>query len=210
MRLNKRRDCIYIVVMKRSLLLLVVAALVVSPAFAFDPSRPAVGQITLLQEPLYKGSDFEFRIARGVREGLLRELRGRGFDVTDSRDTYADVQRDGRAVSGVFVELAPSDAYAESRGDVAVSGRNVGVDIAMLVSRVAAELRVYDGRTFELIAKRHLSKADVRVVPTGIGIGSYHMSVWFGLPIFQYARYRAAAQAVVKDAAAEIAQITGR
>ena len=196
--------------MKRSLLLFVVLALIVSPSFAFDPTRPAVHRITLLQAPMYKGTDFELQIARGVREGLLRELRGRGFDVTDSGSTYADVQRDASAVSGLYVELAPSDAHSERSGDVAVSGRSVGVDVAMLVSRVAAELRIYDGRTLELIARRHLSKADVSVVPTGIGIGSYRMSVWFGLPFFQYARYRAAARAVVKDAAAEIAGIAGR
>lgn len=211
MRLNKRGDCIHIEGMKRlALLLVVIAAVVAQPALAFDPKRPLSNRITLLQAPAYDASELELQIARNVRDRLLGELRARGFDAADSKLTYDEAQRTGAEISGLYVEIAPSEVHAHSTGDVAVRTRNVGVDVAMLVSRVAAELRVYDGRSFALIAKRHISREDVRVVPTGIGVGSYRMSVWFALPFVQYARYRAAANLVVRDAAAEIESVTTR
>lgn len=206
-RLIKSADCTYIEGMKRLALFLLFVSVAAQPAVAFDPQNPVTNRITLLQAPAYDASDFELQITRNVRERLLGELRARGFAAVDSALTYDEAQRTGAQVSGLYVEIAPSDFHAHATGDVAVRARSVGVDVAMLVSCVAAELRVYDGRTFALIAKRHLSREDVSVVPAGIGAGSYRVAVWLALPIVQHARYRAAANGVVRDAAAEIESV---
>jgi hypothetical protein len=197
-----------LILVKRALVLLFVV--LVQPAYAFDPTFRGGNRVTLLQAPLYNAGNAELQLARNLRHRLVSELRGRGFEAVDSERTYADVQNEGRAVSGLYVEIAPSDVDSSATGAVAIDTRGAGVDLAMIVSRIAAELRVYDGRTFELIAKRHLSHQNVSVVPTGIGAGSYRLSVWFALPFVQYARYRAAAGAVVREAVEEIVTINNR
>lgn len=199
--------------MKRSLFVLIVLIVLIASApaaFAFDPVKRDLNRITVLEPPLYGSTDVEMQIAGNVRRHLASELRSRGFDVVQSPATYADLQRSGATDAGLFVEIAPSDFDSSAQGDVAIAGRNAGVDLALLVSRVAAELRVYDGRTLALIAKRHLTRKDVSVVPTAIGAGGYRMSVWFALPFVRYARYRVTAGAIVNDAVAEIGKIAGR
>ncbi len=209
MRLNKCVDCIYIERMKR-LLPVAVAVLVALPAFAFNPTRLNPNRITVLQPQPYDASDVELQVAHNVRARLLAELRARGYEAVDSPLTYDDVQRTGAAVSGLYVEIAPSEVRGHAQGNVAVAAHNVGVDIGMIVSHVAADLYVYNGRTFELVAQRHLAHDDVAVAPTGIGLGGYRVSAFVALPFIQWARYRAAAGAVVRDATDEIVKIAGR
>lgn len=209
MRLNKRGDSIYIERMKRLLILTAIAGIAL-PAAAFNPTRPNPNRVTVLQPPAYEASDVELRVAHNVRARLVSELRARGYEVVDSPMTIDDVQRTAAAVSGLYVEIAPAEVRGHAQGGVAVGTHNVGVDIGVIVSHVAADLYVYDGRSFEVIAQRHLAHDDVAVAPTGVGVGTYRMSAFFALPFIQNARYRAAAGAVVHDATEEIAKYTGR
>ena len=190
--------------MKRLLILAIVVAVAV-PAFSFDPSRHTGTRVALLQAPIYNAGEYENRIAGSVRHQLVRELRDRGFDAFDARMTFAELQREGRADADLYVEIVPGDTYAYPTGEVGVRTSNVALDVAVVVSRVAAELRLYDGRTLDLIGKRQLRHQNVTVVPTAIGAGTYRLSVWFALPVVQYMRYRSAVGAVVRDAATVIA-----
>jgi hypothetical protein len=194
--------------MKRLLVLLAIATALAAPAFSFDPSRHNGNRIAVLQAPIYNGGEYENRIATSVRRQLVRELRDRGYDAVDSRVSYEELQRSGRTSADLYVELAPADMYAHPTGGVTVRTRSVAVDVAVVVSRVAAELRLYDGRTLDLIEKKHLRRENVTVVPTDIGVGTYRMAVWFVLPFVEYVRYRSAISAVVRDAASVI--ISGR
>ncbi len=193
--------------MKRLLVLLVIAAVAV-PAFSFDPSRHNGHRIAVLQAPIYNGGEYEDRIATSVRRELVRELRARGFDAVDARMSYEELQRRRQSSADLYVEIAPADVYARPTGGVTVRTRRVAVDVAIVVSRVAAELRLYDGGTLDLIEKRHLRRENVTVVPTDIGVGTYRMAVWFALPLVEYVRYRSAVGAVVRDAATVI--VSGR
>jgi hypothetical protein len=193
--------------MKRLLILLAIAS-IAAPASSFDPSRHSSHHIAVLQAPIYNSGEYEDRIATSVRRDLVRELRARGFDAVDARTSYEELQRRGRSSADVYVEIAPAEMYARPTGGVTVRTRSVAVDVAVVVSRVAAELRLYDGRTLDLIEKRHLRRENVTVVPTDIGVGTYRMAVWFALPFVQYVRYRSAVGAVVRDAANVI--VSGR
>jgi hypothetical protein len=202
--LNKRADCIYIDLMRR-LALFAVAIAVAYPAFSFNPSRHTGTRVALLQEPIVHGGEYEDRIAANVRHQLVRELRDRGFDAYDARISYADLRREPRADADLYVEILPGDNYAYPTGGVGVRTSNVAVDVGIIVARVAADLRIYDGRTLDLVAKRHLRHENVTVVPTAVGAGTYRMSVWFALPVVQYLRYRSAVADVVREAATIIA-----
>jgi hypothetical protein len=192
--------------MKRFLILLVAIA-VAAPAFSFDPTRRTGAiRLTVVAAPIFNGGDYEDRIASRVRRQLVDELRERGFDALDGRVTLEELDHRGRLDSDFYVEIAPSGSYATPAGSVGVRAPNVTVDVAVVVSRIAAELRVYD-RTLTEIARRHLNREDTTVVPTGVGVGTYRMSVWFALPFVEYVRYRTAVNSVVEDAAKEIARV---
>ena len=189
--------------MRRLALAAILVAFAAQTAIAFDPTPRRGNRVTVLQAPLYNGSGYEDRVASRVRQQLVRELRRRGFDAVDGSMSYEELRRGDRIDSNYYIELAPSDAYATTTGGASVGVSHAAVDLSVIVSRVAAELRIYDGRTLDLVTKRHLSRENVAVVPTGVGVGTYRMSVWFALPIAEYVRYRSAVNAVVADAAAE-------
>jgi hypothetical protein len=195
--------------MRRVLSFLAIAIAVAAPAFSFDTTRRAgsAQRITLLQASIDNGYD-EGRVAARVRQQLVRELRERGFDAVDGRYSYDDLVRGGRTDSDLYVEITPSSESVTQAGGVGVGNRHVSVDLAVLVAHAAAELRVYDGRTLNLITKRSLHRNNVTVVPTAVGAGTHRAAVWIALPFVEYVRYRAAVGAVVDDAAAEIAGIT--
>ena len=70
---------------------------------------------------------------------------------------------------------------------------------------MAAEVRVYDGRTLNTIAQFDLHQHNTSVVPMGIGLGGRWTWAYFALPFMQYGQYRAAAHAVARQAAERIA-----
>ena len=196
--------------MRRVLSFLAIAFAVAAPAFSFDTTRRPGNslRITLLQASIGNSYDGEDRVASRVRQQLLRELRERGFDAVDGGYSYVDLVRGGGIDSDFYVEIAPSSEAVTEAAGVGVGIRHVTVDLGVLVSHAAAELRVYDGRTLNLITKRNLHRRSVTVVPTAVSAGTYRAAVWIALPFIEYVRYRAAVGAVVDDAAAEIAGIT--
>ncbi len=192
--------------MKRALFacLIVLAA---SPALAFRTTLRRGDRVAVLRPQLrddYRGAE---SVARTVCHYLQRELRSRGLDAFDARLTYDDVVRDGRTDADYYVEVVSSDAAAAPVGGVGIGNRNVGVDVAVVISRVAATLRLYDGRTLELIDTLDLRRNSSALMPTAIGIGGDRVSLWLAIPFVQYSRYRAAARAVAQDAAEQIASV---
>ena len=176
------------------------------PLFSFDTNRRGGNRVTVLEAPHYGRNADADRVSRHIRERLVRELLNRGFDAEDCGMTYVEVQRRGGFDSGLLVELTPADASERSIADASVRVPNGSIDIAVVVSRIAAELRVYDGRSLELVAKHRLQSQVASVVPGGAGVESRSTSISVGLPM-DYARYRAAINGVVDDAANEISNL---
>jgi hypothetical protein len=173
-------------------------------AFAFDASRGRVDRIGVLAT-----EDIEGRPDRGamVRSYLAGALRGRGLDAFNVNYTYDDLVRDGRSEADLYVELV-GDADERGYGGVGVGGNHGGVDLAVIRNYTSAWVRVYDGRTFQIIDTFDLSKESTAVVPTAIGVGGRHVGLWIALPFVQYARHRAAARAVASAAANLIAEVS--
>ena len=204
MRLYKRGNVSTLMMMKRLVAVLALALFLVQPALAFDTRKSTGNRITVLQAPVYRG-EYEDRVSARVRERLVDELRSRGFDAVDGRVTYDVLQREAPLDSDLYVELAPSRIDERPVAGVALPIPSGAVDIAVIVSRVAAELRVYDGRSLALISKRHLHAQNATVMPVAARAGGSRISAAIVLPFVEYARYRAAVNAVVGDAADEIA-----
>jgi hypothetical protein len=188
--------------MKRFALALVLLSLAV-PAMAFRPGVQRGDRIGVLRPILIEGTDTNVAIA--VSRSLQKELRARGLDAVDAGVTYEDLRREQRVDADLFVEIAGGGADENQYGGIGVRGAYGGVDIGMVVSRVAAQMRVYDGHTLELIDTFEIAKRSTMLLPTSAGVGAQNIAVWVALPFVQYARYRTMARAVATEAANAIA-----
>lgn len=190
--------------MKRALVtaLLVVVAV---PAMAFKTTVRRGDRVAILRPQISDTYHGEQRVANTVCMYLRRELRDRRIDAFDAGLTWDELVREGKTDADYYVEVIGGDADSAPVGGVGIGNRNVGVDVGVVMARVAATLRLYDGRTLELIDTLDLRRSSSAIMPTAIGVGRDHFSLWIAIPFVQGSRYRAAARALAQDAAEQIA-----
>jgi hypothetical protein len=191
--------------MKRHLIPLALCLAVSASAFAINVNVKRGDRIGVLTISERHGYDAERRLAEAVQNYLRQELSDRGFDAFRTGETHDELRRDDRANADYYVEIVSSHGDANLMGAVGVGGGPIGAEIGVVVAHVAAEMRLYDGRTLELIDRFDLQQRRTTVAPTGIGIGSRPFFGWIALPFVQRAQYRAAAHDVARDAAERIA-----
>jgi hypothetical protein len=189
--------------MKRAALILLVLSVATS-ALPFDSKeRPRVA----LLDSVYRNDtgDLEPYVSQ-VQGYLQRELRKRGLDAFESRDTIVDVE-EGRAADDVdyFVEVLDDESRNESYGGGGVVHGNVSVGAEYVVSQVRATVRLYD-RELNVLGTFHVEKEGGTLVPTGIGFGRRSFGIWVAGSIVQAARGRAAVRAAAREAADRIAE----
>ncbi|HYU26755.1 MAG TPA: hypothetical protein VEO74_16195 [Thermoanaerobaculia bacterium] len=148
----------------------------------------------------------EETVARTIENDLPRTLRDRGFDAFDAHATYDDVRRGDGPGAAYYVEVVGARAGDREAVGVGVGAENVYASIGVVVSRVAAEVRLYDGKTLELVDRWDLSKKSTAVVPTSVGVGGRFVWAAIALPFVHYGQYRGAAHDVARQAAERIAQ----
>lgn len=148
----------------------------------------------------------EETVARTIESDLPRALRDRGFDAFDVHVTYDDVRRGDGPGAAYYVEVVGARAGDREAVGVGVGAENVYASIGIVVSRVAAEVRLYDGKTLELVDRWDLSKKSTAVVPTSVGVGGRFVWAAIALPFVHYGQYRSAAHDVARQAAERIAQ----
>src|SRR5438045_1116765 len=132
--------------MKRLLPLFVLFSFATS-AFAIDETPPQIkpgDRIGILRMPERYMSGSDGSVVANLRNYLGEELRHAGFDAYDAKVTYDDLRRNGEANADYYVEIVAADGNAASEGGVGIGGDNVGVSISLVVSRVAAAVRVFD------------------------------------------------------------------
>ncbi|HEX8616252.1 MAG TPA: hypothetical protein VF911_01590 [Thermoanaerobaculia bacterium] len=181
--------------MKRLLLALILVVLP-NAAFAFDTTRATRIGVLRCDDALQ--SD--------VAAALRNELRARGFDAFDAVRTYDEAVRDGAAVADYYVEIAAGDASTDEYGGLGVGTRHAGVSIGVLVSRVAAELRIYDGETMELVETHALAKRNTALVPTSVGVGGGSIFAYIALPYIERVQVRRVVRAAGRTAAELVAE----
>ena len=178
--------------MKRSLLALCLI-LAATTAFAFDSTKGA-DRIGILRGASEGGSTME--------RSLLAELRNRGFDAFDVGLTYEELlDQEAVPIADYIVEINAGQPQTADYGGVDVVGRHADVSLGGVVSTVAAELRLYDGTTMELIATSDLSKRSAALMPTYVGIGGGSIYASLALPFIERAQHRSVAKKAARAAA---------
>jgi hypothetical protein len=178
------------------------------PLFALSPDHPTLlregDRVGVLRMPERYAQGSNTILIDHVRHSLRDELRGAGFDAFETGATYDDLHRQDEQNANYYIEIVSADALAEQKGNVGFDVDRVGVEMAMVVSRVAAAVRVYDGRTLELLRTYELHHSSRAIVPTDIGVGYRHLYAAVAVPLIHLMQYRAAAHDVARDAVQQI------
>lgn len=187
--------------MKRALLICLAA----TPLFALTPLTKG-NRIGVLRSAENFAYGAEQTVARNIGSDLRSELASRGFHAFDAQATLQDLQRGGAAPADYYIEIVSSNAAQHPVGAVAAGVGPAVVDVGIVVARVAAEMRLYDGRTLALLDRYDLRKTSTSIVPTSLGLGTRSLWGYFMLPFVQRQQYRAAAHEVAAQAADRIAR----
>lgn len=189
--------------MKRLMFLLACAMTV--PAFGLTVTPRPGDRIGVLRISGRLGYRAERAVANAVQNDLRGELLDLGFNAFDARVTYDDLLRNGPGGADYYVEVVSGYASGRPVGAVGTAIGDVALEVGVVVSRVAAQVRLYDGRTLNAVETYDLQKESTAVVPTGVGIAG--RSIWASimLPFVQYGQYRTAARSIAHQAAARIA-----
>ncbi|MEO8036701.1 MAG: hypothetical protein ABI837_19860, partial [Acidobacteriota bacterium] len=186
--------------MKRLVLLAAFLGLA-APVFAINTTRtqPHAGdRIGILRMPDRYMTGSDGSVAATVGSYLVSELREGGFDAFETRMTYDDLRRNDAENATFYVEIVAADAASREHGGVDIADNRIDVNLALVVAHVAAAVRVYDGRTLELLDTYDLRQDNRAVLPTAVGLGGRHAFVRFAIPFIQYARFRSAAHDVAR------------
>jgi len=142
------------------------------------------------------------QVSDHVRDLLAGELRKLGYDAfpTDNERPRADF----------YLDVAGAGGGSRPLGGIEVGGRNAAIDIGVIVSRVAASVTLYDGRTLERLQTIDLQKRNTAIAPTAVGIGGRSIWASIALPVVEWSQQRAALRAVARDAARQIDQALRR
>lgn len=178
--------------MKRFLIALCLI-LAATTASAFDSTKSA-DRIGILRGAVDGGSTLE--------RSLLGELRHRGFDAFDVGLTYEELlDQEAVPIADYIIDISGGQARTADYGGVDVVGRHADISVGIVVSQVAATLRLYDGTTMELIATSDLSKRSAALMPTYIGIGGGSIYASLALPFIERAQHRSVARKAAREAA---------
>lgn len=178
--------------------LLLIALLLPGTAFAFDraPGKDRIGI-------LHGGGQPDSYVQRCVLDSLRDELRHRGFDVYFEKASFDDLSFDPDRDADYYIDVV-GDGETENYGGIGIGGRHGDISIGVLASHVAAEVRVYEGRTLQLLATKSLSRQSTTIVPTSIGVGGYDLFAVFAVPFFERAQVRHVARAAAKQMAENV------
>ena len=190
--------------MKRLLLLgLLLAA---TPLFAINTTVLRRGDRigVLRMSERFDGS--EQTVANAIENVLPRALHERGFDAFDAQRTFEDIRGGDAPPAAFYVEVVGAHAREREAAGIGVGAETVGATLGVIVSHVAAEVRLYDGKTLELVDRWDLAKKNTTVAPTSLGIGGRYFWGAIALPILHFGQYRSAARDVAQQAAERIAE----
>ena len=191
----------------RRVLLVLCLLLAPSALRAFDPEpRPLRIGVMRFAERGYETA----RSGDVLLRALVDELQERGFEAIDPGVDEHDLLRGDVPAADFWIELAPGDGgRAEAFGEVHAGSRNAGVSVGLGVTRLAAEVRIYEGDSLAMVASRAVSR-NATFAPASIGIGPRNFFGFFGFSLFEGAQKRRLARGVAREAAALLAETVAR
>jgi hypothetical protein len=184
--------------------ILAVALLTAATATAINTGTRPI-RIALLASPDRYADRHDMRASDLVRSHLSAELHNLGYDVVETDERLTDLARDGHPRADYYVDVfGPGGGGYPVAGIGFPIGRGAAVDLAVVVSHVAASVNVYDGRTLDLLHALDLHKKSTSVAPAAIGIGGRPFWAMIAVPFVEWAQYRSGIRAVARQAAREI------
>jgi hypothetical protein len=143
--------------------------------------------------------------AAAIEHEIVGQLRQRGAEAWEVRHTLEDVQSEASfPEADLLVEVTAGEARQHEIGGVALGDTHVSTTLGLVLSRVAAEVRLYDARSHELLDRYELSRSKKAVLPTSLGMGDSHFFVYSVVPIARHFQYRSAVRDVASEAADRI------
>lgn len=148
-------------------------------------------------------------VVRGTSDGestmtraLVGELRSRGFDAFDVELTFEELlDQEAVPIADYIIEIRGGEPRTADYGGIGIGGRHADVELGIMVSKVSAELRLYDGATMSVIATSDLSKRTTALMPTSVGIGGGAIYAYLALPFIERAQHRSVAKKAAREAA---------
>src|SRR2546430_16897219 len=142
--------------MKRLIFLLIAAIAVPTFGFTITP-RPGhrIGVLRISGRFEYRA---ERSVAATIQNDLRRELKDLGFNAFDAGMTYDELLRNGPGGADYYVEVLSGYASGRPVGAVGASVEGIGVEVGVVVSRVAARVRPYDAPTLNEVERDALGK----------------------------------------------------
>ncbi len=192
--------------MKRAAFVLALLAIAI-PSFALkgtpDGKRPMrIGILHTGDE----WADLKYDSAAvAIEHEIALQLHERGLDAWETHRTLKDAFQDNVEPADIYVEVSGGEARLREIGGLDISGPHVATTLGVIISKAAAEVRVYDGRTLDLIDRFELSQRKTALVPTSFGLREGPIIGFTVVPIFQHLQYRAAVRDVAKEAVQRIA-----
>lgn len=206
--MNKGRDSTYTVAMKRALVAAAAVVSLATPLFAIT-GKPA-SRHTLRAGVLRTSDGWQepelSAAAVAIEREMTEQLRSNGVDAFDTQRTLDQVRDEDVNGADILVEVSGGDARSRDIGGIGVADRHVSATLGIVISKVAAEVRVYDARTLELLDRFDLASTRAMVLPTSIGIRNADLFAWATIPFVRHLQYRSAIRSVAEDAAQRIAQ----
>lgn|SRR6185436_4661197 len=183
----------------RRAFLVAVMLLVPMSSNAFDTKRhtPRVGVLRVSNEYSHAAEYVATNVVRRLREELVE----RGVDAFDTGLTYGEIADGQGEDADYYVEILGASTDDGSLGGIGIGSQEIGVSVDVVVSRVAAEVRVYDGPTGKLLASETLSKRKTAVMPTSLYLGGSRIFAVVAMPFVQQSQYRSLTKAAARDAA---------
>ncbi len=143
--------------------------------------------------------------AAAIEHEIVGQLRQRGAEAWEARHTLGDVRNEEPSPDVDFlVEVTAGEARQREVGGVALGDAHVSTTLGLVLSRVAAEVRLYDAGTHEMLDRYELSRSKTAVLPTSFGIGDGRFFVYSVVPIARHFQYRSAVREVAAEAADRI------
>jgi hypothetical protein len=178
--------------------------LTAASAFALDTTKRGNRIGVLVTRDRYEHGA-EAAMSASIGKYLREELQKAGFDAFLTDVTYDDLTRNVTVAADYYVEVTSSDTSGGTPGGVGVGSGPIAVDVSVVVAHVAAEVRLYDGRSLEMIRRFELHQSKKGIAPTSISIGGGGIWGWFSIPITEVVQFRRAAHSIAKDAATQVA-----
>ena len=193
----------------RKSLAIVAVSLFAASAFALNVHKLSEhARIDVLATPDRYLYGHEQRLNRIMQKSLTEELTSAGFNAAVTRNTYDELERAEETNADYYVEVVYTDVTGRPIAEISTGGP-VGVDVGIESSRVRAEVRLYDGRTLEMLERFQLQQSRIVPVIEAVGVVSANIYVQAAIPFVRYAQLRSAIRAVAQQGAERITSATG-